>query len=280
MMEENRKTNQNTNLEEDLVTATEHNRVNEELVDKNELAASAPETEQTTHSAEQLNNCAIEDTNVTNPADSTIQITTPRKDREKGKETEKKPVGKIVLKWLNNIVTTVLIILLLSVAALVVSSKISGGEPQVFGYQIKTVLSGSMEPGIKTGSVIIVKPGGDMTRFKKDDVITFMEEEERLVTHRIVEVMKSGDQVMYRTKGDNNEEADMNPVLSSNVVAEYTGMTIPYVGYAAEFASSKSGIVALVIIPGVILVLYSVFSIWKTIKQIERQYANSNQTIK
>lgn len=34
------------------------------------------------------------------------------------------------------------------------------GEPQVFGYQLKTVLSGSMEPEIKTGSIIAVKPGG------------------------------------------------------------------------------------------------------------------------
>lgn len=277
-MEENQKTNQHTDLEENVVTSFEPHGGNEIVEEKNELAANAPENPQATHSDEQSETIIKKDKNVV--YDSTIQITKRRKDQEKVKETKQKSVGKVILIWVNNLVTTILIILLLSVAALVVSSKISGGEPQVFGYQIKTVLSGSMEPEIKTGSIIITKQGGDMIRFKKDDVITFMEEDERLVTHRVVEVIKSGEQVMYRTKGDNNKEADMNPVLSNNVVAEYTGVTIPYVGYAAEFASSKSGIVALVIIPGVILVLYSVFSIWKTIKQIERQYANSNQTIK
>ena len=57
-----------------------------------------------------------------------------------------------------------------------------------------------MEPGIQTGSIIAVKPGGDVTAFQENDVITFMDEEERLITHRITEVIHSGDEVMYRTR--------------------------------------------------------------------------------
>lgn len=65
--------------------------------------------------------------------------------------------GKMVLKWMNRIVSTILLVLLIGVAGLVVSTKLAGGEPQIFGYQIKTVLSGSMEPYIQTGSLIAVK---------------------------------------------------------------------------------------------------------------------------
>lgn len=158
-------------------------------------------------------------------------------------------------------------VLLISVAAVVVISKASGGEPQIFGYQLKSVLSGSMEPGIQTGSIIAVKLAEDKTNFKVDDVITFMEED-ILITHRITEVTKSADSVLYRTKGDNNKAEDMNPVLSDNVVAEYTGFTVPYVGYFVNFSQSKNGAL-LLLIPGFLLLIYSAYTIWKVLSQIE-----------
>jgi signal peptidase I len=175
---------------------------------------------------------------------------------------------KKVKKWTSNIITGILFAVLIFMVVVVVSSKASGGEPEAFGYQLKTVLSGSMEPGIQTGSIIAVKPGGDMTRFEKGDVITFREEENMLVTHRVAEVIKNGDQVMYRTKGDNNKTEDLNPVLSENVVAEYTGVTVPYVGYFMDFTNSKNG-AFLFIIPGILLLIYSGFTIWRAISQIE-----------
>jgi len=172
------------------------------------------------------------------------------------------------MKWVNNFVSGILMILLISVATVVVISKASGGEPQLFGYQLKTVLSGSMEPGIQTGSIIAVKSAVDKTNFKKGDVITFQAEEDILITHRITEVVKSGDSVLYRTKGDNNNAEDMNPVLSDNVVAEYTGFTVPYVGYFNNFSQSKNGAL-LLLIPGFLLLIYSAFTIWKVLSVIE-----------
>lgn len=172
------------------------------------------------------------------------------------------------MKRISSIVSGILMVLLISVASVVVFTKISGGEPQLFGYQLKTVLSGSMEPGILTGSIIAVKPAEDKTNFKKGDVITFQEEENILITHRITEVVKSGDSVLYRTKGDNNNAEDMNPVLSDNVVAEYTGFTVPYVGYFINFTQSKNG-AFLLLIPGLLLLLYSGFTIWRALGEIE-----------
>jgi signal peptidase I len=185
--------------------------------------------------------------------------------------------GKKLMKWGSNIVTTVLFLVLIFMVFVVVSSKASGGEPQVFGYQLKTVLSGSMEPGIKTGSIIAVKPGGDMTRFEKGDVITFKQEKDMLVTHRVTEVIKSGDNIMYKTKGDNNNAEDMNPVLSENVVAEYSGLTIPYLGYFMNFTNSKNG-AFLLLVPGLLLLVYSGFTIWKAISEIDIK-AKKNDTV-
>ncbi|WP_368298254.1 signal peptidase I SipW [Cytobacillus firmus] len=178
---------------------------------------------------------------------------------------------KKALKIISNIITAVLFINLILMAFLVVSSKASGGEPQAFGYQLKTVLSGSMEPTFQTGSVIAVKPlsSEESKSLKKDDVITFQASEEKLITHRIIGVSSSGDHVMYETKGDNNKTADLEPVLSENVRAIYTGFSIPYVGYFIDFAQSKEGSAILLIGPGLLLLGYAAFSIFQAIREID-----------
>lgn len=179
---------------------------------------------------------------------------------------------------ISNIITAVLFINLILMAILVVSSKASGGEPQAFGYQLKTVLSGSMEPTFQTGSVIAVKPLSSEERksLKKDDVITFQASEEKLITHRVIGVISSGDHVMYETKGDNNKTADMEPVLSENVRAVYTGFTIPYVGYFIDFAQSKEGSAILLIVPGILLLGYAAFTIFQALRELDPKDKNTD----
>lgn len=180
---------------------------------------------------------------------------------------------KTIFKWVNRIISIVLMVVLIAVAALVVINKASGGEPEISGYQLKTVLSGSMEPGIQTGSIIAVKPieGEERNNLTKGDVITFMESEDKLVTHRIIDIQTSGENVMYTTKGDNNNAPDSNPVLAENVVAVYNGFTIPYLGYISTFAQSPNGSIAFLIIPGFLMLGYSIFIIWRALRELEDQ---------
>ncbi|WP_339799892.1 signal peptidase I [Paenibacillus sp. FSL R5-0744] len=180
-----------------------------------------------------------------------------------------------IKKMINNTLSSIMLVIFILLVVAVVLSKASGGEPAFFGYQIKSVLSGSMEPGIQTGSIVALKPGGDMNRFKKGDVITFRNEENLLITHRVVEATMNNatGEAMYRTKGDNNDAPDMNPTSSTNVVAEYTGVTVPYVGYAMNFAVSKAGSVVLMIVPGLMLLLYALYSSWKAVAALEKKNA-------
>lgn len=175
---------------------------------------------------------------------------------------------KKITKWAGNLITYVMMAVLIFLAVTVIATKASGGEPEVLGYQLKTVLSGSMEPEFKTGSIIVVEPGGDMTGFQSGDVITFVEEDGKLITHRVIEVVNSGEHVMYRTKGDNNASPDSSLVLSDNVVAQYTGFTIPYLGYVVSFAQSQNG-AFLLLIPGFILIVYAGFTIWQAVRELE-----------
>src|SRR5690625_2341410 len=157
--------------------------------------------------------------------------------------------GKAVLKVINYLVSSLLFITLLLTIFLVISSKASGGNANLFGYQIKTVLSGSMEPDIKTGSVIFINVVEDKAALKPNDVITFITEESVPVTHRIIEVESEGEQ--FITKGDANDGADLEPVLVQNVIGKYTGFTVPYAGYLMSFATSNQGTALLLIVPGI-----------------------------
>ncbi|WAA11836.1 signal peptidase I SipW [Fervidibacillus halotolerans] len=185
---------------------------------------------------------------------------------------------KKIIKITGNVLYGLLIATLIMLTVIVISSRASGGEPELFGYQLKIVLSGSMEPTFDTGSIIIVKKLEDPTVVKEGDIITFVYEGNQIVTHRIVDVLNQSGKVFYQTKGDNNEDPDSNLVISDNVLAKYTGMTIPYVGYLLKFASTPIGTAILLIIPGALLLGYSIIMIRQAIKEIEGKMKNEKAT--
>lgn len=176
-----------------------------------------------------------------------------------------------IKKWINNIVSTILIAVILLMVFFLVSSKLSGGGPKVFGKELLTVLSGSMEPGIKTGSIIAITPVDDPTSYQKGDVITYksLDNPNVLITHRIVEVQEQDSTVQYITKGDNNDAIDTSPIPASNVVGKYADFTIPFVGYILDFVKSKLGTILIIIIPGILLIGYAAVSVFRAIASME-----------
>ena len=60
------------------------------------------------------------------------------------------------------------------------------GLPKLMGYQVFNVVSGSMEPTIPVGSMILVKPM-EGSEIEEKDIILFHTSEETVVTHRVME---------------------------------------------------------------------------------------------
>src|SRR5699024_2232870 len=175
---------------------------------------------------------------------------------------------KAILKAINNLVTAIVLITILLTLYLVIPPKTSGANMNLFGYQIKTVLSGSMEPDIETGSIIFINVDADKKQFEAGDVITFITEENVLVTHRIIDVKNRGEQ--FITKGDANDAADLEPVRMENVIGKYTGVMIPYVGYVMNFATSKEGVALLLIVPGVFFIIRAFVIVWQVAQHVGR----------
>lgn len=178
---------------------------------------------------------------------------------------------KKALKLISNILYVIIFTLIIVLTLVVISTRSSGGEPAVFGYTLKSVLSGSMDPEFKTGSLILVKEITDVKELQKGDVVTFMQDADTAVTHRIIDMKKQGDHLLFQTKGDNNAAADSAPVSDENVRAQYTGFQLPYAGYMLHFASQPIGTAILLIVPGVMLLIYSFVTISSAVREIERK---------
>ena len=119
--------------------------------------------------------------------------------------------------------------------------------PLVLGYKPVVVLSGSMEPTYKTGSVIYYK-SVPQEELKVGDTITFTSKNNNLVSHRIVSIENG----LYETKGDANNVSDMDKVSYENIKGKVYEKSIPYVGnYIKEVNKS----VHMIIIVSVIILI-------------------------
>ena len=153
------------------------------------------------------------------------------------------------LKKIWNIFTTAFTVVAILLAVALVGVRL-------FGFQVFSVLSGSMEPEYHVGSLIYVKEV-DYHELKSGDVITFMLSEDLVATHRIVDVCPDQDDptvLRYQTKGDANEAPDGTLVHYKNVLGTPV-FTIPYLGYVADFIQKPPGSYAAIAIGAVLLAL-------------------------
>ena len=148
-----------------------------------------------------------------------------------------------------NIITSTLLVLVLLLAAALVGVRLFGIAPY-------TVLSGSMEPTYPVGSLIYVKPI-DTNDLQVGDPITYVIEGGTVVTHRIVRIIPDhgGDGIPgFKTKGDNNNIEDGEPVNAKNVLGKPI-FHIPLLGYLAYFVQNPPGSFLAIGICAVILLL-------------------------
>ena len=144
-------------------------------------------------------------------------------------------MGAELLKKIWNWLTTLAVVFAVLLAMLLAGARI-------VGLQVYTVLSGSMEPNYHVGSIIYVKDV-DPATLQVGDAISFMISETTVATHRIIEVIPDKDDpnvIRFRTKGDNNDIADTNPVHCNNVLGKVVG-TVPLLGYVSDFVQHPPG---------------------------------------
>lgn len=131
--------------------------------------------------------------------------------------------------------------------------------PRIFGYDTFAVLSGSMEPTYKVGSIVYVDkiPAEEI---KVKDPIAFHMEKDTVATHRVVKIDK--EKKVFYTKGDANDVQDQLPVPFDNVIGKAT-VSIDKLGFLATNIKTKRGILTGICILLFVFLLYIIPEILK-----------------
>lgn len=111
----------------------------------------------------------------------------------------------------------------------------------VFSIYPSVIVTGSMEPMIKPGDIILVKRITDMegvAGLKIDDVIQFRRDD-ILISHRIVEIQNNDETLEFITKGDNNSSIDNQRVKPEDIKGR-VDQVVPKVGLPTLFIRSRS----------------------------------------
>lgn len=151
-------------------------------------------------------------------------------------------------KKILNSLTTIIVVMVVILAIMLVGVRL-------FGLQVYSVLSGSMEPEYPVGSLIYVKKV-NYKELKAGDPITYLLDEDTVVTHRIIEVLvdeEDPNTIRYFTQGDANDVPDGASVHYKNIIGKPV-FSIPYIGYVSNYIQNPPGMY-IAIAAGAILIL-------------------------
>ena len=119
--------------------------------------------------------------------------------------------------------------------------------PGIFGIKPAVVLSGSMEPTIKIGDLILVHSVDSASG--------------KAVTHRILEITQDAEgRIQYVTQGDANNVRDDQAVRPEQIQGIYKGERFSGLGQAILFMQSTQGMVLFILCP---LFLFLIWDLWR-----------------
>jgi signal peptidase len=176
----------------------------------------------------------------------------PEHEKRGGWKLKKAAIWMLALSY---ILAVSLLVLLIAATAL--------------GWRIGGVASGSMEPDLGVGQLVVTRPVEPNT-IKSGDVIAFrsLSDPDTIITHRVISTVDTGDGISFQTKGDANRSPDQLLVPPDNVEGRVT-FHVPHVGYPISYAQTLSGFTTFVAIT--LLTLVGAVIIRGVVSRIRRE---------
>lgn len=165
--------------------------------------------------------------------------------------------------------------ILLSIILVIIAGAIAYVAIPQFGNRALIVRSGSMEPTIGIGSIVVVRTN-QSPQYSKGDVIAFRSESNpnTIITHRVFSVEKKNNTISYRTKGDANKEEDGGIVNQKNILGK-SYFVLPGVGQVLSFAKTKLGFSLLIILPALLVIVIEFLNIISHVKKNRKEIESS-----
>lgn len=183
-----------------------------------------------------------------------------------------KTIGRIV----DIIILAIFLILIIGVIAVAIQKVVNKNDvPNVFGYTILQVKSGSMSGVFETGDTIIIKNIKDENSLKVGDIVAFKVDSKNLVAHRIIAINEENGVKHYTTKGDANNTQDQEQITFQNIEGQYLRKAT-VLGVIIKIMQNPVGLAVIIAIP--ILVIWRINSREKT--QEEKQEMRRKKRLK
>lgn len=157
-------------------------------------------------------------------------------------------------KIISIVVTCTMVIALLMCIA-VISQVLSKGYVSVGNYSLFRVVTGSMEPEIPVGSLLVSRKV-DIADIEVGDIVNYRSKESGMfgviITHRVIQIYESPDgAILLETKGDANQYADAYFVDQNYLVGktDYYTKEGNFLAGILSFLTGKVGFLACIVIP-------------------------------
>lgn len=179
-------------------------------------------------------------------------------------------------------VITVLLVAAVVICILVIGQVLSKGYVSLGGYSLFRVVTGSMEPTIPVGSVLIARET-PIREIQPGDIVTYRSREsgmfDVIITHRVLSVYEGADGKMYlETKGDANPYADGDYVDENYLIGKvvfYTGEDNVF-AKILNFITGEVGFLACIVLPSILI---GMFVMRDCIKGIRAELDTINQEL-
>ena len=160
---------------------------------------------------------------------------------------------------------------------------LKSGENKKDLFSAYTIVSPSMVPSINVLDVVVTMRVNNPEDLKKGDIVTFNSTDYRysgvLVTHRIFDIEKtSSGEYLFTTKGDNNNTQDSSRISFDEIYGRVL-FRIPKIGYIQYYLSSVLGWVAIIIVPAVMIIIYDIYKLIKTLRAPDGNSDNNKEIV-
>lgn len=180
-------------------------------------------------------------------------------------------------KKIINVFTTILLVVLVVFVVAMFLTRLTGNTPEVFGFRVYRVATGSMEPNLAIDDVILIK-STSAEDIHKGDIITYLGSEGTMngytVTHRVIEEpVKVGSRYTIQTKGD-VVGALPDPVITDDMVIGKFICKLPLLDKLYSFFNKPYGLVTFI---AVIIALFgyemiSIMISYRSLDKIDDEY--------
>lgn len=156
----------------------------------------------------------------------------------------------------------VLIILIAAYIALNVFMPVKAME--IFKVRLYTIQTGSMEPVLPVGSLVLVKKA-ELSDLKEGDIVTFytdvnLDGEKEVVTHYVAAMYEENGKTVLRTKREANVFFDSWKVYEEDIIGSYI-VHFNGIGRIADFLSSTMGFVMIMFDAAIVIIAYALVSL-------------------